>query len=167
MEFCTREVTILGGEIMNANLEDARKALQAELDYAQQGVKHWKGKVSEIKKLIKGLGHLNQGEKSPTPAPRKAKVKTPIEASARTAKADIPSTAGDFWLNQFEEKPLTTQQLLKKAAKALNVELEGECKKRLGSRLATAIQKLAKEGGKISIHGEGRLRSYSRIQSGK
>jgi hypothetical protein len=159
---------------MNGNLDVAIKLLQDEIDYAEKGVEYWQSTAAELKQLQAEMIRVKKksSNKLLSQLPKKISVQKntlPVPVFEKTEVRDkyIPSTAGDFWLKQFESSPLTSAQLLTKAAKALKLPLVGDNKKKLGSRLATAIQKLSKEDGKIDVQGQGRLRAYSLKESRK
>ena len=133
-------------------MEQAKNALQSELAHAMLGIEYWSAKASYLRDMISKIDNIERNSN----ATKKNHV-----AQESLEKARLPTTGRDFWISQFSEIEQTSAKILDKAIQNLRISPIKETKKRLASRLATAIQILTKDGTVIA-HGEGKRRTFTR-----
>jgi hypothetical protein len=170
---------------MTSNLELARKAIEAEIGLAKQGLAYYQAQVTALETTLGQLRNFGnaavvatkgkrepKGEKAapeaqarrgrPPKAAKPVKVtKAPKEAKARSAKGahDLPFTGGDYWFDLVTSEPQTAKDILKASVAGLGFEPTPEQVKKLQQRMVFVLNSLVKTK-KIQDSGVGRERRY-------
>ena len=160
-----------------SNITAARAALVAELQHAKEGLQFYSARVETFEKLLEQLEKVDAGSASPTSGGQRGKraykrsgaataatagMAVIDDKQARSGKASLPATRGDFWKNLVTEVPMSNQDILKAATTTLKIRPNPEALKKLKQRLANALTLMTKAGA-IKSDGSGRERRFSRI----
>ncbi|HEY8607986.1 MAG TPA: hypothetical protein VIM12_12805 [Noviherbaspirillum sp.] len=156
-----------------SNLQTAKRAIEAELDHARQGLTYYQSRVEALEAAI---GQLEDVEGAIASQPRSARPGRQKHASTKTtgakaakgpgrpqkrAEADLPATGMEFWPTVIGSDPMAASEVLAAAVKSLGITPTREQEKRLAQRQANALSILTRKGV-VSSSGSGRSRRYFR-----
>ena len=160
-----------------SNLHSAKSAIEAEINHAKQGLAFYQSRVETLEQMLEQLDSVivpegESSEKRSKPGKRAAKAETRTpgrrgrKAGAREeagAAGELPSTAGDFWLNLVTDQPQSAAQVLKRAVGSLDFSPSRAQVQKLRQRLTPALKKLV-ETGQVQDSGAGRERRFFRAR---
>ena len=145
-----------------SNIDKARRAIEAEISHAKNGLAFYEQRVGSLQAMLASLGYPDGfdggGHKSaPAVAAKPGKRGRPRKL-APTPKV-LPRTGGDFWSGLVAQAPQFGPDILAAAVAKLSFEPTAEQRKVLANRLGPALAALVKSG-KVADSGKGRLRRY-------
>lgn len=162
-----------------SNLQTARAAIKAEIDYARQGLNFYQSRIEVLEQTLSQLEDVNTDEAGTSKRGRKAgsgrrgakasagqegKGRRGRKAAADTAATtagELPYTGGDYWLNLISAEPRTAAEVLRASIDSLGFEPNKAQVQKLRQRLTAALQ-LMLQASKIRDQGSGRERRYVR-----
>lgn len=152
-----------------SNLKTARKAIQAELKYVEEGVAYYQKRSAALRAALE---QLESSEDPVVATTQKEKVtrksgKRTMQTDTRKASSKnvLPKTSRDFWLGFIDQSPKTAAEIGNAAVASLGFTPTSEQAKQLKSRLAPTLQALLKSKA-VKDTGSGRERKYSLGSSG-
>jgi hypothetical protein len=153
-----------------SNLKTARKAIQAELKYVEEGVAYYQKRAAALRAALEQLESSEDPVVATTqkanavrkPGKRTKQTATPKASSSKNA---LPKTSRDFWLSFIDQSPKTAAEIGNAAVASLGFTPTPEQAKQLKSRLAPTLQTLLKSKA-VKDTGSGRERKYSLGSSG-
>lgn len=159
-----------------SNLKSAELAIQAELDYARQGLAYYQSKVEALEDALAKVHSVQTVLSEEGNVPRAAKSRNSAAAApksqgkrrAQPAAEDekLPSTGKDFWPSLLNDEPQSPAEILAAAVKALGITPSADQTKKLSQRQANALSVMAKNGD-IGTVGDGRSRRYFRKEGNR
>lgn len=153
-----------------SNLKTARKAIQAELKYVEEGVAYYQKRAAALRAALE---QLKSSEDPGAATTQNAKVtrksgkhaKQTDARKASSSKNALPKTSRDFWLSFIDQSPKTAAEIGNAAVASLGFTPTPEQAKQLKSRLAPTLLALLKSNV-VKDTGSGRERKYSLGSSG-
>lgn len=149
-----------------SGLRSAKQSLELELQNAMQGAAFYQARVALLQEAIEKLDELadvNEAGAEETARTSRRKTSGMAGRGRRAATAnngavagkqtkkqsrqrdrDLPSTAGDFWINLISDQPRTAPEVLQAAISQLGIAPSAVQKKKLNQRMVNALNMLVK-----------------------
>ncbi|HEX7642003.1 MAG TPA: hypothetical protein VF472_07290 [Burkholderiaceae bacterium] len=149
---------------MTSNLELAKKAIEAEVALAKQGMAYYEAQVAALEQALSQLqrfgnpGAVAKAKRGPKGVEAAQETK-PRRGRPPKGAHDLPFTGGDYWSNLVTAEPKAAKDILKSAVAGLGFEPAPEQVKKLQQRMIFALNALVKEKT-IRDSGAGRDRRY-------
>ena len=162
-----------------SNISTVKSALEAEIQYAKQGIAFYAARIVAIEHIIIQLDELraDAGAPSITATAKRGKAHSaslptasdvarsikPSKAAkgAKSARASVlPKTGNAFWQSLLSITPMSNRELLDAAITSLQIRPTTNDLQKLKQRLANAITNMTKDGAMHSA-GSGRERRFT------
>lgn len=160
---------------MKSNVNTAIAALKSELARAEQGLLFYENHVDSLKSVLAGLDKVEEGvvqalkskeaRQQPAIALTKQKITQPKGGRAKKAtdsgkaKADLPKTGKEFWLQYITREPRTAAEITRAALEGLGFVPTKDQIKVLKQRTGPSLEAVVK-GGMVQDSGVGRERRF-------
>lgn len=143
-----------------SSLKHARHAIQAELDYAKQGLSYYQSRVAMLETVLQQL----DSTATPKVASKRKRVPANTPSAVRIKPSDaMPQTGSEFWLKFVTDKPQSAVNIANAAAKRLKLDplADKPLFLKLKSRVSPMLELLVKSE-KVTSTGAGRDRRFFR-----